>query len=165
MKDYAEKHSISYEAVRKQVKRYQNELKAHIHKVGRTNYLDEEAEAFLDDKREKNPVIVVEDGRKDEIQRLYDENKALLLKITELQSLLIDEKENVQQLQAALIQEKEQVQQLQFQLIEAVTKSEQNNEVACDDAVDNEVDPLDSQNERFSERELTWWQRFKSWLL
>lgn len=172
MKDYALKHNISYEAVRKQVKRYQNELQSHIHKVGRTNYLDEEAEAFLDDKREKNPVVVVEDGRKDEIQRLHDENKALLLKITELQSLLIDEKENVQQLQAALIQEKEQVKQLQSQLVEAVTKTNQDKEVAFDDAVSDEggenvdeVDQSESREEESGERELTWWQRFKSWWL
>lgn len=169
MKDYALKHNISYEAVRKQVKRYQNELQSHIHKVERTNYLDEEAEAFLDDKREKNPIVVIEDDRKNEIQRLHDENKTLLLKITELQSLLIDEKENVKQLQIALIQEKDQVKQLQSQLMEAMTvvKSEQETtgEVEPNEAPKNGeyIEQQEELLEQENRENLTWWQRFKAW--
>ena len=41
LKEYAEKKSISYEAVRKQVSRYREELGDHIKKEGRTQYLDD----------------------------------------------------------------------------------------------------------------------------
>ena len=51
LKEYAKNKGVSYEAVRKQVNRYKDELKGHISKVNRTQYLDEEAVAFLDSKR------------------------------------------------------------------------------------------------------------------
>lgn len=165
MKEYAEKHDISYEAVRKQVKRYQNDLKPHIHKVGRVNYLDEEAEAFLDEKRSKNPVIVVEDDRKNEIQRLYDENKALLLKITELQSLLICEKDKVQQLQDALLAEREQVKQLQSQLLVSQEKENENERFNLDNEnFDNASEPdINYAEDEGREQNMTLWEKFKSW--
>ena len=99
IKEYAKNKGVSYEAVRKQVNRYAGELKAHITKVGRTQYLDEEAVLFLDNKRAESPIIVMESGKDEEIQRLEAENKALLLKIAELQDALIREKDQVKQLQ------------------------------------------------------------------
>ena len=46
LKDYAKKKNVSYEAVRKQVNRYRDELGDHLYKKDRTQYLDEEGEAF-----------------------------------------------------------------------------------------------------------------------
>lgn len=51
LKDYAKNKNVSYEAVRKQVNCYKTELERHIHKVNRTQYLDDEAVPFLDSKR------------------------------------------------------------------------------------------------------------------
>lgn len=99
IREYAKNKGVSYEAVRKQVNRYAGELKAHITKVGRTQYLDEEAVMFLDSKRAESPIIIMESGKDEEIQRLEAENKALLLKIAELQEALIQEKDVVKQLQ------------------------------------------------------------------
>ena len=90
---------VSYEAVRKQVNRYKDELKGHISKVNRTQYLDEEAVAFLDSKRAESPIIIMESGKDEEIQRLEMENKALLLKVAELQEALLKEKDQVKLLQ------------------------------------------------------------------
>lgn len=59
IKDYAAQKNVSYEAVRKQIKRYETQLDGHLERVGRTLYLDDDAVAFLDDKRKKNPVVVV----------------------------------------------------------------------------------------------------------
>lgn len=120
MKDYATLHNISYEAVRKQVKRYETELQGHISKVGRTNYLDDEAVAFLDEKRSKNPVVIVDEDKKNQIQRLSDENKQLLIKIVQLQDELSGEKDLVKDLQAQLIAEKDHVAELQAQLNNAL---------------------------------------------
>lgn len=89
LKDYAKNKNVSYEAVRKQVHRYKNELEGHIHKVNRTQYLDDEAVAFLDSKRTESPVILLQMDKDEEIQRLSDENKALLVQIAQIQNELI----------------------------------------------------------------------------
>lgn len=100
IKEYAKQNNISYEAVRKQIQKYKdNELQEHIIKNNRTQYLDEYAVDFLNNRRKESPVIIAQMDKDEEIQRLYDENKALLLKIAELQDLLLKEKDNVKQLQ------------------------------------------------------------------
>lgn len=99
IKDYAKQKGVSYEAVRKQVNRYKDELTGHIHKQNRTQYLDDEAVAFLDSKRAESPVILLQMDKDEEIQRLSNENKALLLKVAELQEKLLQEKDQVKLLQ------------------------------------------------------------------
>lgn len=113
IKDYAEKHNITYEAARQSVERYKAELEGHIHCKGRTRFLDDEAEQLLDDKRRGNPIVVLQTDKDIEIQRLQDENKALLLKVSELQDLLLKEKDRIQ-----LLQEK------QIALLEAAAQPE-----------------------------------------
>lgn len=103
IKDFAIEKGVSYEAVRKQVARYADELNGHISKVSRTQYLDDYAVEFLNEKRRNNPVVVLQESRNDEIQRLYDENRMLLIKITELQERLIHEKDQMRELQAEKI--------------------------------------------------------------
>ena len=77
LKDYAEKHSISYEAVRQQVDRYKDDLQEHISKQGKTRYLDEEAEAFLDAKRATNPIVIIDNSKDDRIEELEGQCEAL----------------------------------------------------------------------------------------
>lgn len=103
IRKYAAQKGVSYEAVRKQVNRYKKELEGHITKVSRTQYLDDEAVAFLDGKRQENPVILLQVDKDEEIQRLHDENKALLLKVAELQDALLKEKDTVKELQTEKI--------------------------------------------------------------
>ena len=104
LKEYAERSHVSYEAVRKQVTRYKLELDGHISKVKRTQYLDEEAVKFLDSKRQDNPVVIVETEKNERIEQLEAENKALLLKVAELQERVIQEKEKVELLQKEKIE-------------------------------------------------------------
>lgn len=121
LKDYAKNKNVSYEAVRKQVNRYKTELEGHIHKVNRTQYLDDEAVAFLDSKRTESPVILLQMDKDEEIQRLSDENKALLVQIAQIQNELI-------QTQKALSAEKDSVKQLQAEkiaLLEAKQEADQ----------------------------------------
>ena len=80
MKDYAEQKNISYEAVRKQVARYKAELEGHIIVDGRQQFLDEDAVAFLDAKRQKNPVVIYQESKDEKIEQLNEQVKQLLVK-------------------------------------------------------------------------------------
>lgn len=81
LKDYAAEHNISYEAVRSQVARYRDQLGDHVIKDGRQQFLDAFAVAFLDERRAKNPVVIIQEGKDDQIRQLREENEALLRKI------------------------------------------------------------------------------------
>lgn len=89
IKDYARARKISYEAARQQVKRYADELAGHISRQNRTQYLDDYAVGLLDDHRQQNPVVVINQDRDEEIERLRTENKALLQQIATLQDRLL----------------------------------------------------------------------------
>lgn len=80
LKDYAEQKRVSYEAVRQQVIRYKKELGNHIIRDGRRQFLDEEAVAFLDEKRQKNPVTVIQQDKNEQIEALEEQVKQLLMK-------------------------------------------------------------------------------------
>ena len=41
IRDYAKENNVSYEAIRKQIKRYEDELNGHIIKQNRTQFLDD----------------------------------------------------------------------------------------------------------------------------
>lgn len=100
LKDYAKQNNISYEAVRKQVVRYADELGAHIIRDGRQQFLDEEAVAFLDAKRQKNPVAIIQmdkDERIESLQRQLDVAKNLIIELQEERNKLKDEKYALEQ--------------------------------------------------------------------
>lgn len=108
IKEYAKNNGVTYEAIRKQIKTYEVELKEHIMKNGRTQYLDDYAVDFLNKKRANNTIIVAQADKDEEIKRLENENKALLLKVAELQEQLLKEKDEVKLLQEQKIQLLEQ---------------------------------------------------------
>lgn len=81
LKDYAAQKNISYEAVRQQVVRYKDELTGHVIRDGRQQFLDEEAVAFLDAKRQKSPVAIIQQSKDDAIDALEQERDLLLHKI------------------------------------------------------------------------------------
>lgn len=93
IKDYAKARKISYEAARQQVKRYAEELDGHIAKQNRTQYLDDYAVELLDDHRQQSPIVIVNQDRDEEIERLRVENKALLQQIAALQDRLLTAQE------------------------------------------------------------------------
>lgn len=100
LRDYAKQNNISYEAVRKQVVRYQDELAGHLIKDGRQQFLDEEAVAFLDARRQKNPVAIIQIEKDEKIEQLENENKQLLLKLAAVQDALLTEKDKTDALLA-----------------------------------------------------------------
>lgn len=89
IKDYARARKITYEAARQQVKRYEKELQGHIHRQNRTQYLDDYAVGLLDDHRQQNPVVVVNQDRDAELEQLRSENKTLLQQVAMLQDKLL----------------------------------------------------------------------------
>lgn len=100
LKDYAKRNNISYEAVRQQVVRYKDDLDAHIIRDGRQQFLDEEAVAFLDAKRQKNPVAIIQmdkDERIEDLQRQLDVAKNLIIELQDERNKLKDEKYALEQ--------------------------------------------------------------------
>lgn len=81
LREYAKRKNISYEAVRKQVARYREELGDHITMDGRQQFLDDEAVAFLDAKRQKSPVVIIQQGKDEQIEQLTKERDLLLAKV------------------------------------------------------------------------------------
>lgn len=81
MKDYAKAAGVTYEAVRQSVKRYSTELEGHIHQEGRTQFLDDEAVKFLDEHRNRNPVVIIQQDKDEQIEQLRQEKEALLVKV------------------------------------------------------------------------------------
>lgn len=103
LKEYAKKQNVSYEAVRKQVNRYREDLGEHLYKVERTQYIDEEGEAFLDQKRASNPVVVIEHDKDEQIEELKKQNEALRAKVVQLQDMIISRDTKVMELQDRLL--------------------------------------------------------------
>lgn len=68
IKDYAKQKGVTYEAIRKQISRYKNELEGHIVVDHRRQLLDETAVAILDKHREGNPVIVYQQDKEQQLQ-------------------------------------------------------------------------------------------------
>ena len=83
IRDYAKENNVSYEAIRKQIKRYEDELNGHIIKQNRTQFLDDIAVAILDQHRRENPVIIVNQDTDSRLKQLEDENKNLLIKVAQ----------------------------------------------------------------------------------
>ena len=77
MKDYADSKGISYEAVRRQVQRYSEELKGHITVQNRTQYLDEWAVDFLSERRRQSPIVVIKEDQSEEIDILKQQVESL----------------------------------------------------------------------------------------
>ena len=95
LRDYAKQNNISYEAVRKQLVRYKDELGDHIIRDGRQQFLDEEAVAFLDAKRQKNPVAIIQQDKDERIEALQRElnlAKNLIIELQDERNKLKDEK-------------------------------------------------------------------------
>lgn len=81
LREYAQKCGVSYEAVRKQVRRCTDALQGHLHQQGRVQVLDDWAVDYLDSKRQGNPVVVAQTDLQEHVKALEAENKTLLVKV------------------------------------------------------------------------------------
>lgn len=101
-KQYAESQGITYEAVRRQVARYANDLADHIVIKNRTQYLDEVAVEFLTRRRRESPIILTTIDQAEDIKKLTEEVDALKNKLMTAQGELLKEKERTIELQYEL---------------------------------------------------------------
>ena len=111
IRDYAKENNVSYEAIRKQIKRYEDELNGHIIKQNRTQFLDDIAVAILDQHRRENPVIIVNQDTDFRLKQLKDENKNLLIKVAQqadkISQLNEDLKNKIEQMTSLMLENKE----------------------------------------------------------
>ena len=164
IKDYAKQKGVTYEAIRKQISRYKNELEGHIVVDHRRQLLDETAVAILDKHREGNPVIVYQQDKDEELQNLRDENnnllkqtvallnenKALIEKAGQIKLLEADNEAKAQKLADA----EKSAQSANLKLSEA-TKAFEDKE----QQLQAEIEQLRQQLSDEKERPLTWRER------
>ncbi len=98
LREYARIKSISYEAVRQQVTRYREELGDHVVKDGRQQFLDEEAVAFLDERRQKSPVVIYQENKDEELERLRAERQQLLEELNDAKNRIIAQQDRLYEL-------------------------------------------------------------------
>lgn len=162
LKDYAEQKNISYEAVRKQVVRYADELEGHLIKDGRQRYLDAEAVAFLDAKRQKGVVEVVRLDKDKLIEQLKDEKEALSMRLSGVQKDWLYERNKLQSL---LNEQKEQIVYLEGELslvMSELAEAERNEQRAFKELefkqkqFEDEKHLMQQEIERLRNRK--WWQ-------
>lgn len=86
IKEYAELKNISYEAVRKQIKRYSDDLEGHITRQNGTQYLDDWAVDFLSEKRRQSPIVVINEDQGEEIKALQQEVESLRNRLEQMKA-------------------------------------------------------------------------------
>ena len=111
IRDYAKENNVSYEAIRKQIKRYEDELNGHIIKQNRTQFLDDVAVDILDQHRKENPVVIINKDTDSRLKQLEDENKNLLIKVAQqadkISQLNEDLKNKIEQMTSLLLENNE----------------------------------------------------------
>ena len=99
IKQYAESQNVTYEAVRKQIVRYTDDLKDHIARKGRTQYLDRWAVEFLTKRRRENPVILLSQDKDEVIETMKQEIESLKAQLVTAQNKLLEAQERIISLQ------------------------------------------------------------------
>ena len=134
IKEYAKSHGVSYEAVRSQVTRYMDReadgfrLADHISKVGRTQYIDDEGVAFLDERRSRSPIVIQQEERDETIERLrkrVDELQSRLIAAQDEYRVLMEEKHAIEMREQELIADKQMIDEIRAEAAEAVARAEE----------------------------------------
>lgn len=161
LKDYAKQHNVTYEAIRSQVNRYREQLGDHIIQDGRQQFLDDYAVAFLDEKRQKNPVVMYQLDKDEQIKKLEEENKSLLGKLAERDEqvlnlmeykMLSEEKKRALE-DAKTAQERrereldEREGYIEQQIVAAVQKASEDVRSAVEEEKDKEIEEIRKQAE------------------
>lgn len=99
LKQFAESKGITYEAVRKQVVRYSKELSGHVIRKNRTQYLDEWAVEFLQERRRESPIVLQTENQGEEISRLQEQMDSLKAQLVSAQNKLLESQDKIISLQ------------------------------------------------------------------
>ena len=106
IKDYAKSRQISYEAARQSIKRSKPEIDQYLHRVGRTQYIDEPGVDILDKHRVSKASPEIFTGKEDPssiIDNLKNEIILLQKQIIDLQkeaAIGIEAKSKIEYLEA-----------------------------------------------------------------
>ncbi len=84
VKEFAKKQHRTVQAVYQSIDRYKIQLDGHIQKIGRTSYLDDDAVAFLESKREQNPVVIYQQDKDEELETLRKNADVMKAEIAKL---------------------------------------------------------------------------------
>lgn len=93
LKQFAESQGITYEAVRRQVIRYEEKLSGHIFKQNGVQYLDEDAVTFLKERRRSSPIVLQTMDQKEEIDQLKEQIETLRVQLMTVQNELVKSQE------------------------------------------------------------------------
>lgn len=96
IKQIAEEQNVSYEAIRKQIARYSEELKDHIIRKNRTQYIDQWGYEFLKEKRRENPIILMNMDQNEQLEELKVQVEFLKNQLLESQKKVIELQEENQ---------------------------------------------------------------------
>jgi len=102
LKQFADDQGISYEAVRRAVKRHGDKLNGHIIENDGIRYLDEEAVKILKERRRESPIVVQTIDQGDEIRELRAQIESLRSQLMQAQNELLSGKDRIIALQDEL---------------------------------------------------------------
>ena len=99
LKQFADDQGISYEAVRRAVKRHGDKLTGHIIENDGIRYLDEEAVKILKERRRESPIVVQTIDQGEEIRELTAQIESLRAQLMQAQNELLNSKDRIIALQ------------------------------------------------------------------
>lgn len=99
LKQFADDQGISYEAVRRQVVRYADDLRGHVVRKQHTQYLDDEAVAFLKERRRASPLVLQTIDQSEEIAALRAELEQTRQKLMQAQEAIVQHQAKIIELQ------------------------------------------------------------------
>lgn len=102
LKQFADDQGISYEAVRRAVKRHGDKLTGHIIENDGIRYLDEEAVKILKERRRESPIVVQTMDQGEEIRELTAQIESLRAQLMQAQNELLSGKDRIIALQDEL---------------------------------------------------------------
>ena len=103
-------------------------LADHISKVGRTQYIDDEGVAFLDERRSRSPIVVQQEERDETIERLrkrVDDLQARLIEAQDEYRALLQDKHEIEMREQALLVDKQMIDEIKAGAAEAKAKAEE----------------------------------------
>lgn len=123
LKQYAQSRVISYEAVRRQLKTYAEELAGHVQKRNRNTYIDETAQKILDEHRKERAVIVTASDEQTQLQinTLTKELSEAKADYAKLQNELLAARSETLAVQKEMIQLRNEMLRLQEQHLEELS--------------------------------------------
>lgn len=89
IRDLAKDQGVSYEAIRRQVVKYSEDLRGHIVIQDGKQFLDESAVEYLKERRRSSPIVLVNQTQGEEIERLKEQIETLKTQLINAQDRII----------------------------------------------------------------------------